>query len=83
MVDLKLKPCKIQIHPRLPVASIVNRRVICHWLLKQIAQDDVMENVWFIEEAHFYLIKQMNSKNFISRESLKPKGKNYEISVHD
>ena len=64
--DMKAIPYRIQTHQRLTNAHKDARVEMCRWFLNQIALDGTfVKNVWFSDEANFYLNGYVNSKNYI------------------
>ena len=64
--DLKLNPYKIQMHQRLSNTSATDRVAMCRWFLEQIENSaEFIENVWFSDEAHFYMNGYINSKKYV------------------
>ena len=72
-LDLKLKPYVIQVHQRLTPLHAQQRIQMCNWFLQEIEQNpNFLENIWFSDEAHFYLNGHVNNKNFVFWGSQKP-----------
>jgi len=71
--DLRLVPYKIQLKQALNVGDRQSRVQICHWFVEQIGQNpEWINNVWFSDEAHFYLNGVVNRQNFRYWGSEKP-----------
>ena len=82
-LDLKLKPYVIQVHQRLTPLHAQQRIQMCNWFLQEIEQNpNFLENIWFSDEAHFYLNGHVNNKNFVFWGSQKP-DEVYEKGLHD
>ena len=81
--DLKLRPYTIQLHQRLSEANARERLEMCHWFLDKIESDaQFIDNLWFSDEAHFYMNGYINSKNYVFWGSSKP-DLVYEKNLHD
>ena len=82
-LDLRLKPYVIQVHQRLTPLHAQQRIEMCQWFLQEIEQNrNFLDNIWFSDEAHFYLNGHVNNKNFVFWESQKP-DEVYEKGLHD
>ena len=57
--DLKLTPYKVSIM-HLKESDISSRLSFAHWMKSHI---DIVESLWFSDEAHFYLNPQINKPN--------------------
>ena len=62
--DIHLYQYKIQIKPKLTDAEKEKRVTLREWFCIVFENDEnVLENVWFSDEAHFLLSGHVNSKN--------------------
>lgn len=57
--DLKLKPYSISIMQHLKPTDIASRLSFANWM---IANNHIVEKIWFSDEAHFHLNAQVNNK---------------------
>lgn len=63
--DLKMKAYQISVHQGLTANSMLARRTMCAWFLRQLEQaEDFLKSIWFSDEAHFYLNGNVNSRNY-------------------
>ena len=67
--DLKLTPYKISIVQRLKPTDIESRLSFARWVTEN---EDIVGQIWFSDEAHFYLNAQVNKKNAIFWGTEKP-----------
>ncbi|XP_033745047.1 uncharacterized protein LOC117330676 [Pecten maximus] len=58
--DLKLTPYKIYVMQHLKESDIASRLTFTNWVLEH---DDILDSVWFSDEAHFTLSAQVNKQN--------------------
>ena len=58
--DLQLIPYKVSIMQHLKETDITSRLSFANWMSSHI---DLVENLWFSDEAHFYLNAQVNKQN--------------------
>lgn len=58
--DLNLKPYRIQVMQHLKDTDIMSRFDFANWVLEN---SDIMQTVWFSDEAHFNLNGQVNKQN--------------------
>ncbi len=64
--DLRLYPYRIQVKHKLTQADMDKRVVMCQWFCDEIEDNpDLLDDVWFSDEAHFLLSGHVNSKNNI------------------
>ena len=71
--DLNLFPYKIQIKQQLNDGDKQSRLVMCRWFNGMLEADDGWINdVWFTDEAHFYLNGLVNKQNYRFWGSEKP-----------
>ena len=59
--DLHLTPYKIAIMQHLKDTDIESRMEFCRWMLLQ--DDNIVNNMWFSDEAHFHLDGAVNKQN--------------------
>ncbi|XP_069120330.1 uncharacterized protein [Argopecten irradians] len=57
---LKLTPYKISVMQHLKESDIASRLRFTNWVLEH---DDILESVWFSDEAHFTLSAKVNKQN--------------------
>ena len=67
--NLKLTPYKISIMQHLKPIDIEGRLSFARWVTEN---KDIMGQIWFSNEAHFYLNAQVNKKNAIFWGTEKP-----------
>ena len=67
--DLKLTPYKISIMQHLKPTDIESRLSFARWVTEN---EDIVGQIWFSDEAHFYLNAQVNKKNAIFWGNEKP-----------
>ena len=66
ITDPHLYPYQIPIKHKLTPDDMKKRVTMCEWLCSKIHEDpDILDNVWFSDEAHFLLSGHVNSKNNI------------------
>jgi len=66
IADLHMYPCRIQIKQKLTPGDMRKRVIMCQWFCDKIdAVPDFLDNVWFLDKAHFLLSGHVNSKNSI------------------
>lgn len=58
--DLKLTPIKVSIMQHLKETDISSRLSFANWMTSHL---DVVDKLWFSDEAHFYLNSQVNKQN--------------------
>lgn len=58
--DLQLTPYKVSIMQHLKETDITSRVSFANWMTSNI---DIVEKLWFSDEAHFYLNPQINKQN--------------------
>lgn len=58
--DLKLTPYTISIMQHLKPTDITSRLSFARWMVANI---HIVDNIWFSDEAHFFLNAQVNKKN--------------------
>ena len=59
--DPKLHPCRIQVKQKL-TSSYAERVEMCEWITDMIVPY-FLTDIWFLDEAHFYLSGHVNWKN--------------------
>ena len=67
--DLKLTPYTISIMQHIKPTGIESRLSFARWVTEN---EDILGQIWFSDEAHFYLNAQVNKKNDIFWGSEKP-----------
>ena len=66
--DLKLKPYHISVHQGISQTNADQRKAMCTWFLEKLDENgDFLRNVWFSDEAHFYVSGHVNSRNYRSQ----------------
>ncbi|XP_068227956.1 uncharacterized protein [Palaemon carinicauda] len=71
--DLHLYPYRIQIKAKLTPEDMRKRVIMCQWFCdKTDTVPDFLDNVWFLDEAHFLLSSHVNSENNIYSGSTHP-----------
>ena len=66
ITDLHLYPYRIQIKQKLTSDDMRKQVILCQWFCDKIDDvPDFLDNVWFLDEAHFLLSGHVNSKNNI------------------
>ena len=71
--DLKMKPYHISVHQGMTPENDLQRRTMCAWFLRQVREEeDFLRSVWFSDEAHFYLSRTVNSRNYVHWASERP-----------
>ena len=64
--DLGLYPYRIQVKQQLTACHIRQRKDMCSWFLQRMDEEATfLENIWFSDEAHFYLSGYVNTKNYV------------------
>ena len=62
--DLQLYPYRLAVTNKLTEADKIARSAFCEWFLQKCRETvGFLENVWFTDEAHFYLDGRVNSQN--------------------
>ena len=64
--DLQLYPYRIQIKHKLTPEDVEKRLVMCRWFENKIEEyPDFLDDVWFSNEAHFWLCGHVNNNNCV------------------
>jgi len=80
--ELKLFPYKVQIMQKIPENSIKKRLDFCTKMIQKLQLDpNLLNNIWFSDESHFYLDGHCNKQNMRIWGSEKPE-KFIEKSAH-
>ena len=70
---LHLYPYQFQIKQKLTEADMAKRVTMCEWFCDTIEDNpDVLDHVWFSDEAHFLLSGHVNSKNNVYWDTASP-----------